>query len=156
MRIVSLEDKSTHRLDDDKIVSSDRYRSTSQHIGMISLLGLILIAIAGCKPNFEKMLDEGALDGIEGEVLRLLYENKAHVETLIPPERWPDSVYALDPDRVRVDPLGAYIVLWRFFFREEGVFVPRPNVPLKYTEDTDPQIYNLYGSVFAYKRKEDS
>jgi hypothetical protein len=112
---------------------------------MKTLLPVVAIAIAGCAPS----LSEPDARSLAQDALPLFQERLG----VIPTERWPASVAALEPKNVQLRSEGVYIALSSFLVAEQGFFIPSPAAAFAPSKGTDPSYELIAHGVFKYRIK---
>src|SRR5688572_4565485 len=87
--------------------AAERRRWASMRMG----LAVVLVTIAGCAPS----LSEPEARSLAQDALPLFQEQPG----VIPSERWPASVAALEPKNVQLRSEGVYISMSSFFVAEQ-------------------------------------
>jgi len=89
-----------------------------------------LVLLVGCGPRPTR--DQAMLKAIRAEALVLMASPAHDDASVLPKARWPQTIAALRPERVWVDPDGVEILTKGYFDGGWGYFVPRdPRQPLE-------------------------
>lgn len=70
-----------------------------------------------------------------------------------PDERWPGEFSELNPESVRIEKNGVYIVMHGFFVSESGVYIPANGMKPDTANTEDPAYNEINDNVYWYEIK---
>jgi hypothetical protein len=85
------------------------------------------------------------------EDARSLLETHGSSAATIEPAAWPQSLRALEPESVRSNEEGLYVVTWSRSVEERGIFVPRDAATFSPQPGADPEYSLVSNAVFVYR-----
>lgn len=111
------------------------------------ILTLALLLSAACSPV--PSLDEAEAAEVVREARELMSSSKEGES--ISADRWPAAIRRLDPNSVRVDKEGLYIVTYTLYVEEQGLFVPREPSTFVAEGRFEPSFGRMHPSLFSYR-----
>lgn len=107
---------------------------------------LSIFLLLGCSKDITSTdLDPRLLE----DAIHLIQENENGV---LPLTGLPQSIEKLEPMSLRIESSGLYIILWRRFTDEGGVFIPKDN-GMAFDSSTNPGYRMVRKDVYFYNLK---
>jgi hypothetical protein len=105
---------------------------------------LLAFALTGCVPSVSKQQAE-AIAKDSSQLLR-------HSNGEIAPSEWPESVATIQPERVKREDIGVFIITFEFFVHTEGLFILDPSTTYRPPlGEGDPGYELLAPGVYSFK-----
>jgi hypothetical protein len=111
------------------------------------LLVTALVLASGCSKA--PRVDPTQTQAIFADARALLETHRSSAE--IQPASWPESFRLLEPESVRTDEEGLYVVTWSRWVEERGIFVPRDAASFAPEAGADPEYSLISNAVFVYR-----
>ena len=111
------------------------------------LLVAVLAPVSGCSeaPRVDPTQTQAIFE--DARSLLETYGSRASIE----PASWPQSLRMLEPESVRSNEEGLYVVTWSRSVEERGVFVPRDVASFSPQQGSDPEYSLVANAVFVYR-----